>query len=76
MENDNVVVCKQKEQKGSTEELVPPHLHNIHAKQVPSCQRTSKCLTVPEMIRDENETSIGGTELGCHLTSVPSTQNK
>ena len=31
MEN-NAVVCKQKEQKESTEELVLPHLHNIHAK--------------------------------------------
>ena len=48
MENNNAVTCKQKEQKESTEELVPPHLHNIHAKQVPSCQGTPKCLTVPE----------------------------
>ena len=76
MENNNAVACEQKEQKESTEELVPPHLHNIHAKQVPSCQRTSKCLTVPEMIRVENETIISGTELGCHQTSVPSMLNE
>ena len=32
MENNNVVMCKQKEQKENTEELVLPHLHNIHTK--------------------------------------------
>ena len=32
MENNNAVVCKQKEQKESPEELVPPQFHNIHAK--------------------------------------------
>ena len=32
MENNNVVLGKQKEQKESTEELVPTHLHVIHAK--------------------------------------------
>ena len=32
MENNNVVACKQKEQKENAEELVPPHLQNIHAK--------------------------------------------
>ena len=76
MENNNAVACKQKEQKESTEELVPSHLHNIHTKQVPSCQRTPKCLTVPEISKDENETSISGTELGCHPTSVPSILNE
>ena len=76
MENDNAVACKQKEQKESTEELVPPHLHNIHANQVPSCQRTPQCLTVPEMIKDKNKTSISGTELGCHPTSAPSMLNE
>ena len=33
-------------------------------------KRTPKCLTVPEIIKDKNETSIGGTELGCHPTSM------
>ena len=42
MENNNAVVCKPKEQKESTEELVPPHLHNIHAKWVPSCQKDTQ----------------------------------
>ena len=32
MENNNAITCKQKEQKESTLELVPPHLHNSHAK--------------------------------------------
>ena len=76
MENNNAVACKKKGQKESTEELLPPHLHNVHAKWVPSCQRTPKCLTVPEKIMDENETSISGTELGCHPTSVPSMLNE
>ena len=40
MENNNVVACKQKEQKESTEELAQRHLHTIYAKWVPSCQRT------------------------------------
>ena len=31
-----------KKQKESTDELILPHLHNIHAKQVQSCQR--ECL--------------------------------
>ena len=30
------------------------------------------CLTVPEVTKDENETSISGAELECHPTSVPS----
>ena len=42
MEDNNAVVHKQKEQKENTEELVPPHLHNIHAKWVPSCQRDTQ----------------------------------
>ena len=42
MENNDAVTCNQKEQKENTEELVPPHLHNIHAKQVPSCQKDTQ----------------------------------
>ena len=42
MESNNAVACKQNEQKESVEELVPTHLHNIHAKKAPSCQKDTQ----------------------------------
>ena len=76
MENNNVLTCKQKQQKENTEELVPPLFTTSMLIKYHHAKRKPKCLTVPEIIRDENETSISGTELGCHPTSVLSMLNK
>ena len=64
MENNNVVTCcsLQMKQRENIEEI-GTRGHPI-------------CLTVPEVTKDKNETSIGGATLRCHPTSVPSMLNE
>ena len=76
MENNNVVMSKQKEQKGTQKNWYQLIFTTSMLSEYHHAKRTPKCLTIPEIIRDENETIISGTELGCHPTSVLSMLNE
>ena len=63
MENDNEVTCHEEGMKGSTEELALPLFT------MPTLMSTTMPKTVPERIKDKNETSIDVTQLRYHPTS-------
>ena len=76
MENNNVVSVNRSNKRKTQKNCYHLIFTTSMLSEYHHAERTPKCLTVPEIIRDKNETSISGTELGCHPTSAPSTLNE
>ena len=78
MENNNMVMCHslQNKQRENTEEIGTTSSPIISTPSTLSARGHPSCLTVPEVTKDKNETSISGAELGYHPTSVPSMLNR